>query len=277
MFRVNPPPAFLLLLLSLVYYIVMPALAFLSVFAVSLVSLVGLFALSLSPIRLRKTLFALISLSVGALLGDVFLHILPQIFEADGNLTLSMSLIFIGFLIFFILEKFLLWHHGHEGEVHDEQSDLGHEHGTKHIGYLNIVSDGLHNLIDGLVIGGSYFVSTEVGIATTIAVVLHEIPQEIGDFGLLLHVGFSRAQALLANFFSALVAFLGLFIAILLGTGGGNIIVYILPLAAGGFLYIAGSDLVPELHKTSDVHKSVIQLLAIMLGFALMGLLLLIE
>src|SRR3989338_8093486 len=259
--------------MNLVYHSGMLWLAALSILIVSLISLVGLFTISLNVIRLRKVLFALISLSVGALLGDVFLHILPEL-EVTPKIT---SLIFVGFLIFFVLEKFLRWHHGNEGEVHEVGVEIDSGNANQHIGYMNIISDGLHNLIDGIVIGGAYLVSTEVGIATTIAVILHEIPQEIGDFGLLLHVGFSRARALLANFFSALVAFFGLFIAILLGAGGGNIIVYILPLAAGGFLYIAGSDLVPELHKTSDVHKSVIQLLAIMLGFALMGLLLLIE
>ena len=253
--------------------------AFVAVLIVSLVSLVGILSLSLSTERLRKFLFAIISLSVGALLGDVFLHILPELNARTGDSLVPMILIFLGFLIFFILEKFLLWHHGHEGEVHEKNIELDtvSAHTSKHIGYLNLLSDALHNFIDGLVIGGSFLVSNEVGIATTIAVILHEIPQEIGDFGLLLHAGFTRKAALVANFISALAAFLGLLIVVLLRGASSSLTGLIIPLAAGGFLYIAGSDLVPELHKTSDVRRSVIQFLSIILGFALMGFLLLIE
>ena len=247
--------------------------AFLSVIVVSLVSFVGVFTLSLSTVRLRKILFALISLSVGALLGDVFLHILPEL-----DITpVSMTFVFVGFLIFFILEKFLLWHHGHEGEVHDPAIELDRSHNNKHIGYLNIISDGLHNFIDGLVIGGSYLVSMEVGIATTIAVILHEIPQEIGDFGLLMHVGFSRSRALFYNFISALAAVVGLGVVFLIQSGSENIISAILPVTAGGFLYIAASDLVPELHKVNQPAKSLVQLLSIITGFGLMALLLAVE
>ncbi|HEY4493601.1 MAG TPA: ZIP family metal transporter [Candidatus Paceibacterota bacterium] len=259
--------------MNLVYHSGMLWLAALSILIVSLISLVGLFTISLNVIRLRKVLFALISLSVGALLGDVFLHILPEL-EVTPKIT---SLIFVGFLIFFVLEKFLRWHHGHEGEVHEVGVEIDSGHANQHIGYMNIISDGLHNLIDGIVIGGAYLVSTEVGIATTIAVILHEIPQEIGDFGLLLHVGFSRARALFLNFLSALASFAGLLIVVALKGNSEGLIELILPITAGGFLYIAASDLVPELQKTSSARKSLIQLIAIITGFALMAILLALE
>ncbi|MEK7535934.1 MAG: ZIP family metal transporter [Patescibacteria group bacterium] len=249
-------------------------LAALSILIVSLVSFVGLLTISIKIERLRRILFALISLSVGALLGDVLLHILPELNPITPTVT---TFIFVGFLIFFILEKFLRWHHGHEGEVHEDDVEMDPGHDTHHVGYLNLFSDGLHNFIDGLVIGGAYLVSIEVGIATTIAVILHEIPQEIGDFGLLLHVGFSRSRALAFNFFSALASFLGLLVVIILQSQSVGLIDIILPITAGGFIYIAGSDLVPELHKTSDAKKSLIQLISIIIGFAFMGLLTIFE
>jgi zinc and cadmium transporter len=138
------------------------------------------------------------------------------------------------------------------------------------VGHLILISDGIHNLIDGILIGASYMISVEVGIATTIAVILHEIPQELGDFGILIHAGYSRAKALLWNLISALTAFLGVFIGVglpLLTNSAGPILASV---AAGGFIYIAGSDLVPELHKTKEIKKSIIQLLAIIVGIGMM-------
>ena len=214
---------------------------------------------------------------MGALLGDVFLHILPELWESGHSSPAVMSLIFVGFLLFFILEKFLRWHHGHEGEVHSDTIELEQSNHTHHIGYLNLISDGLHNFIDGVVIAGAYLVSVEIGTATTLAVILHEIPQEIGDFGLLLHAGFSRARALFYNFLSAVFAIFGVLAVVLLGDLVTGLEAYILAIAAGGFLYIAAADLVPELHKTSDLRKSFIQLLAILMGFVLMALLLTLE
>jgi len=147
-------------------------------------------------------------------------------------------------------------------------------HEIRPLGFLVIVSDGIHNLLDGIIIGASYLVSVEVGIATTIAIILHEIPQEIGDFGLLLHAGMKKMQAILINFLSALTAVLGVIFALIIGNTNEMFLPAATAFAAGSFLYIAGSDLVPELHKTTNVKSSLLQFGAIALGAISMWLLL---
>jgi len=241
-----------------------------SVTVISLISLVGVITLSFSELRVRQLLSLFVALSVGALFGDVFIHILPELFLGVSQPINLTIFILVGLLIFFVLEKFLHWHHHHHVE--------NCEHKIVHpLGYLNLVSDGLHNFIDGIVIGVSYLAGTEIGIATTLAVILHEIPQEIGDFAVLLHAGFTRHRALILNFLSALLAVAGVIVAIIFGKRLNTFMPIALALAAGGFLYIAGSDLVPELHKTTDLKKSGAQLFAIGIGIALMLLLKLIN
>lgn len=252
----------------------------LSVLIVSLVSLIGLFTFSLRTEALKKIIFIIISLSIGALFGDVFIHIIPEVF-AEGILpqTFSISII-AGILVFFILEKFLRWHHSHEAHIECADCDpveLEEKQEKESLGAMILLADGLHNFLDGIIIGLSFLVSIPVGIATVIAVVLHEIPQEVSDFGLLLHAGFSRSRALFLNFLSALTAVAGVVLALLVGKALEEIISIGLAAAAGGFIYIAGSDLVPELHKVRDFKKSSIQVLAITVGFLLMFALLLIE
>jgi len=254
--------------------------AFASVIVVSLISLVGVIALSLRESFLNKCIFLLVSLAVGALFGDALIHLIPEAFEKTDNPAFVSLLILSGILIFLILEKFLRWHHGHgheceDDDIHDcppeEKSNI------KPLGFLVIASDGLHNLIDGIIIGASYLISIEIGVATTLAIIFHEIPQEISDFGILLHAGFTKARALLVNFLSALLSIVGVGIAFVIGAASETFIPAVLAIAAGGFLYIAGSDLVPELHKTSDIKRSLQQLLAILVGIAIMFLLLLLE
>jgi zinc and cadmium transporter len=238
-----------------------------AVLAVSLISLVGLFTLSLREDVLRKALFLIISLAAGALLGDAFLHLLPEAFENANPLAVSVFAL-AGVLSFLILEKFLHWHHSHG----DESSE---EHARIHpLGHLVIVSDGVHNLVDGVAIGAAFLVSPEVGIATTIAIALHEIPQEIGDFGLLLHAGFSRVRALAMNFLSALTAFAGVGIAFWLAQMSETLVPLIAAFAAGNFLYIALADLVPEIHKTRGGTRGAAQFLVILAGVGAMLLLL---
>ena len=239
----------------------------LSVLIVSFISLIGLLTLSLKEGLLQKYVFVLVSLAVGALLGDAFIHLIPEAFEKINNPIFLPLAIIVGILIFFVLEKALHWHHHPGFDDHD----------SHHLGYLILISDGVHNFIDGLIIAASYLVSIEVGIATTIAVILHEIPQEIGDFGVLLHSGYSKTQALWLNFVSALLALAGAAVALLLGASAAIIITWLLPFAAGGFIYIAMSDLIPELHKTKKLQYSLIQFLAIALGVGAMVLLLVIE
>ncbi len=252
-----------------------------SVAIVSLISLVGLFTISLKEDVLKKYVFLLVSLAVGALLGDAFIHLIPEAFEAAaeiGTSATSVSLAIIGgALIFFIIEKFLHWHHHAAGE---------HDHETIHpTGRMILISDGVHNFIDGLIIGASFLVSTEVGIATTIAVILHEIPQEIGDFGVLIHSGYSRAKALWFNFLSALASVVGVIVALVMGAVGSagssseTLVSGLIPLAAGGFIYIAMSDLIPELHKSKSagVSHAALQFAAVIVGVVAMVLLLAVE
>ncbi|MBI2971778.1 MAG: ZIP family metal transporter [Candidatus Aenigmarchaeota archaeon] len=235
--------------------------AFSSVLLVSLVSLVGVITLSIKPKVLKNILLYLVSFAAGALFGDAFIHLLPEVVEQSG-FSLYVSLyVLAGIVVFFSLEKLVQWHHYH----------LPHSKQQAHpFSVMVLVGDAVHNFIDGLIIGASYLVSIPVGIATTIAVILHEIPQEIGDFGVLLHGGFSRGKALLFNFLTALTAVLGVGVSLYLSSYVENVTMMLIPFAVGGFIYIAGSDLIPELHKQSSPVHSVLQLLAFLLGVGVM-------
>ncbi len=239
-----------------------------SVVLVSLISLVGVVTLSMSEARLKRMVFVLVGLATGALFGDAFIHLLPEAFETFASKVTGMAFVLVGIFVFFILEKFLLWRHVHV---------VGCEATVHQVGVMNLFADGLHNLIDGMLIGASYLVDIKIGVATTLAVVLHELPQEIGDFGILLHGGFSRSRALWFNFLSASLAIIGAVIAMLIGTRAASFSSYMLPITAGGFIYIAGSDLVPELRKECDPARSLLQFLALSVGVGLMLLLLLLE
>ncbi len=232
---------------------------------VSLISFIGVVTLSMNAERLKQVLIYLVSLSAGALFGDAFIHLLPEIVEETGwELSTSLAVL-SGILTFFVLEKILHWHHYHLPHTKEQIHPFA---------MMNLIGDGVHNFIDGLIIGASYLVSIPVGMATTIAVGVHEIPQEIGDFGVLLHGGFSKGKAVFYNFLSALMAFLGAIVSLLLSTITGNVTTYLIPFAAGGFIYIAGSDLIPELHKEVKVRKSLLQFIAFVLGILIMFLLL---
>jgi len=243
--------------------------ALISVIAVSLMSLIGIITLSLNSKRLNKIVLYFVSFSVGALLGDVFIHLLPEIVEKNGfGINISMYIL-LGILISFVMEKIIHWRHCH----HPTTKEHPHPFAV-----MNLIGDFIHNFIDGLIIGASYIVSIPVGIATTIAVVLHEIPQEIGDFGILLHGGFSKSKALFLNFVTALSAVLGAIISFLLASRVEGSLIFLIPFAAGNFLYIAGSDLIPELNKSEfTIWKSILQLLIIILGILVMASLLLLE
>jgi len=249
-----------------------------SVIVVSLVSLVGVVFLVASGSKLRQWLSVLVALAAGALFGDVLIHIIPEIFRETETPALSSLAILVGILLFFILEKFLYWSHTHGLEEECINCDPPRYHRpVKPVGHLVLVSDAVHNLIDGIIIGISYLVSLPVGLATTVAVILHEIPQEIGDFAILVHAGFTKSRALLFNLFSASLAIIGAVLALLLGQQSELVATILLPIAAGGFLYIAGSDLVPELHEVRSLRESVKQLAALLLGIGLMFILLLWE
>jgi zinc and cadmium transporter len=235
----------------------------LSVLIVSLISFVGVFTLSIKVEKLRKVLIYFISFSAGALLGDVFLHLLPEI-ASDGFTLKISSLVLGGIGIFFVLEKVIHWQHCH--------MPITEEH-IHPFAYTNLIGDGLHNFIDGMLIVASYLVSIPVGIATTIAVILHEIPQEIGDFGVLIHGGFSKGKALMVNFETALMSVVGAIVALLLSNSVDGLERILVPLTAGAFIYIAGSDLIPELHKdgNGDFWRGILQLIAFVSGIAVMA------
>jgi len=239
-----------------------------SVIVVSLISLVGVFTLAINRERLRKAIVFLVSFAVGALFGDAILHLLPESFEKiESSLVVSL-LVLAGIIFFFVLEKFIHWRHCHV---------MGSEKHLHPVVFTNIIGDFAHNFIDGILIAGSFLVSVPLGISTTIAVVLHEIPQEIGDFGVLLFGGLSTRKALLFNFLSATAAIAGAIVVLVLGSYIQEKIVFLLPISAGGFLYIAGSDLIPELKHETKIAASIGQLLAILLGIGIMVGLLFIE
>lgn len=240
-------------------------LSLLAVGIVSVISLIGLATLSMRQEFLKRVLYILISLAAGALLGDAFIHLIPEVFAEVEALTASIFIL-AGFFSFFMLEKFLHWHHSHGDEEYSP------EHAKIHpVGHMVLISDGLHNFVDGLAIGAAFLVSPEIGIATTIAIALHEIPQEIGEFGLLIHAGFSRTKALLMNFVSALTAFLGVGLAFWLSGFGEMAAPLIAAFTAGMFIYIAAADLVPELHKTTSGNRSILQFLVILVGLLAMA------
>lgn len=238
-----------------------------SVLVVSLISLIGVLIILLKQAQIKKFLLFMVSFAAGAMLGDVFIHLLPELME-EGSFGLMTSVyILSGILIFFILEKILHWRHCHHTATKSHIHPLA---------MMNLVGDAIHNFIDGLLIAGSYFLSIPVGIATTIAVILHEIPQEMGEFGVLLHSGMKIKKALAFNFLSALTAILGALVVLGLGLSGHDITDKVIPITIGSFLYIANADLIPELHKDVIIKNSVIQLISFLIGVGVMFLLTLI-
>ncbi len=238
-----------------------------SVFVVSLIALIGIFTLSIKTDKLKNILIYSISFSAGALFGDVFIHLLPEIVRKKGLTPEVATFILIGIVFSLFIEKIIHWRHCHmpvtKTHIHP-------------FAYMNLFGDAVHNFIDGLIIGASYLVSVPVGIATTLAVIFHEIPQEIGDFGVLVHAGIDREKALLYNFLTATTAILGTLVALLLSSKISGITTFLSAFAAGSFIYIAGSDLIPELHKETQLKKSAVQIFTFILGIAIMyGLLIL--
>ncbi|MBD3361763.1 ZIP family metal transporter [Candidatus Woesearchaeota archaeon] len=241
--------------------------ALLSIIIVSLVSLVGIFTLILKRDLLERIVYILVALAAGALVGGAFMHLLPEAVE-EGGPVFSMAL--LGIILFFIIEIYLYWYHCHGGHLHK------HKHRGKcevrPMGYLNLLGDGVHNFIDGMIVAVAYMISVPLGLITTLAVIFHEIPQEIGDFGVLIYSGFSRNRALLFNFISASAAILGVVLTYIFSSVVENITVYLVPFAAGGFIYIAMTDLMAELKEEIDIRKATVQILIFLVGIFLMWL-----
>lgn len=235
---------------------------FLSVSLVSLISLIGVFTLGINQERLQRVLFYLVSFSAGALLGDVFIHILPELMHGEAAVQ-NGAYILAGIMLFFVLERVLMWHHSHGS----------HEEGVHAVVYLSIIGDALHNFLDGVAIAAAFLISLPIGIATATAVIFHEIPQEIGQFAILIHGGWSRSKALLYNFASALTAILGAFLVLVFSQSVTEAPSLLLGIGAASFIYVAMSDLIPELQKESHLPRFALQLLCMVAGIGIMALL----
>ena len=243
---------------------------FLSVVIVSLVSLIGVISLAFKKSEIDKWLIYLISFSAGALFGDAFIHLMPEALKSNNAITVGLYIL-SGILFSLAVEKFIHWRHCHIPTS---------KHHAHPVTYISLVGDATHNFIDGLIIAVSFAIAIPVGIATTLAILLHEIPHEIGNFGILLYGGFTRKKAILYNCLSALFVLFGAGIGYLLSNFSTGLSVLV-PFAAGNFIYIAGSDLIPELHKGTCEEKTgfktIMKFLAIIAGIAFMLLLLLLE
>jgi zinc and cadmium transporter len=239
-------------------------LIIITTFVVSLISLIGIIFLSLKENLLNKILLILVSFSAGILIGSAFIHLIPEALEKSVEKNIPFSTLFLflifGFCVFFILEEFFSWHH-HHTQKHPE---------IKSFSYLILISDGIHNFIDGIIIAGSFIISIPLGLTTTLAIIFHEIPQEIGDFGVLIHSGFKKSKALFLNFLSALFAIFGGILGFLLFEKIENLFIFLLPFAAGNFIYIAASDLIPEIKTENKINKKIIHFFVFISGILLM-------
>ena len=223
----------------------------------SLVSLGGAFTLALSKEKLNKIIFALVGFSAGALLSGAFFHLIAESLEFFADATEVFVFVLVGFILFFVIERMLHWHHCHEKEC------------THPVSQLILIGDTVHNFIDGLIIAASFLVGTSFGIVSALLIIGHELPQELGDFGILLHAGFERKKALLYNFLSQLASVAGGLVGFFFSDAMG-LTPYLLPFAAGGFIYIAASDLVPEFHKEESFGKSAGYFIFFLLGIVFM-------
>lgn len=230
-----------------------------STLAISGGALLGLFTISLNQKRLNKFLMYLVSFSAGTLTGGAFLHLLPEASESLEPITMY-SIVLLSYVFFFLIETILHWHH-----CHDEDCK------THSFGYMNLIGDSIHNFIDGMIIATAFLVDFKVGISTALAIAIHEIPQEIGDFAVLLHAGFEKRKALLLNFGVALTIVLGGVAGYLLSSQVENLVKNLVPFAAGGFIYIATSDLVPQIKTEKTLKKSLKNLIVFVCGIMVMA------
>lgn len=237
-----------------------------SILLISLIAFIGRLTFYLNKENLDKLVLLLVSFAAGTLLGDAFFHLIPR--AVSESKTLAPVFILLGILVFFVLEKFIHWRHCHESACDD------HPHAFS---YVILFGDAVHNFVDGLIIAAAFLVDVKLGLATALAVALHEVPQKIGDFGSLVYGGFSKSKALTYNFISGLTAFLGAGIVLTLNSRSEFFSNLLIPFAAGGFVYIASSDIIPELHKTTKTKDSITQSISLLAGVGVMYLLLFLE
>lgn len=220
----------------------------------------GLFALNAK----MHWINALVSYAIGALLGAVFLDILPEAISLTPNVSALSGTVLAGILLFFTLEKLLLWRHCHHD--HCEAHDL-HEHaGHGRSGMMIMIGDTFHNFVDGVIIAAAFLTDVNLGIVTSLAIIAHEIPQEVGDFMILLHSGYSKAQAMMLNLLSSLATLFGGVLAYFALQSMQSVVPTLLALAAASMLYVAVADLIPGLHKRARLRDTVEQVALIALG-----------
>jgi zinc and cadmium transporter len=227
---------------------------------VSVISLIGILTFAIKKALFDRILILVVGFAAGALIGGAFLHLLPEaLLRLESEQVFFYSL--IGFSVFFLMERYFHWRHCHEGvcDIHA-------------FTYLNLIGDGVHNFTDGLIIAASFITDFRLGVITTLAVIFHEVPQEMGDFGILVYGGFSKSKALLFNFICALAAILGALIGYALSAVTENISLFLISFTAGGFIYIAASDLIPELHRQKDTKRANIAFITFILGLLFMAL-----
>lgn len=264
-------------------------LGFLMIIVIGSLSLIGAFMISIREKTLDKILFILIAFGTGTILASALFDLIPESLHhleelnAEGaTITESSLFIFVifGFVMFFIIERFIYWFHGHAHEKDDQLvCYTGIDEGggmsiirgnkIKSFALLNLIGDGLHNFLDGVIIMVAFMSGTRNGIIVTLAVLFHEFPQEIGDFGILIYGGFSKKKALFFNFLSGMVALLGGLLAFVLSDVLELFNFFFLAFSGGGFLYIASAELMPELLKQKDLKKSIIQALIFLSGLIL--------
>jgi len=229
---------------------------------VSLISLIGVFSLIVNDKLLDKAIIFLVAFAAGGLIGGAFFDIIPEAAEYVKDTSQLFIFVVLGYMIFFAIEKYLHWRHCHAAECK-----------VHRFTYINIIGDIAHNFGDGLIIGAVFMVNIKVAVAATLAIILHEIPHELGNFTVLIYGGFSKKKALLFNFLSSLFAIAGTLAGFYLAGRISNFSAVLLPMAAGGFIYIASCDLIPELHKEEDGKRSALVMITFTLGILSMYLL----
>lgn len=229
-------------------------------FLVSLISLIGVFTLPFKRHHIDKLLIYMVSFAAGGLMGGAFFHLLPEVIKQSQDLTSTFIYVILGFCFFFVMEKFLRWHH-----CHDEKCES-----HRHLGELSLIGDFIHNMMDGLIIISSFMINTDLGIIVTLSIVFHEIPEELGNFGVLLYAGFGRSKAILFNFLTGIASIIGVIIGFYLINLISSINYALISLAAGGFIYVASADFIPELHKENKTATSILIFIVFLLALAFM-------
>lgn len=224
----------------------------------SAIAMVGSVTLVLKPATLDRLLLPLVAFAAGSLIGGAFFHMLPAAIDANADILGIGVAVVTGFTVFFVLEQVLHWHHCHRARSDCKQP----------LTYLILIGDALHNFLGGLAIAGTFLIDVRLGITSWLAAAAHEVPQELGDFGVLVHGGWSKRRALLFNVFSGLTFLLGGLLAY--GLSFQMDVSWLIPFAAGNFLYIGASDLVPEVNKHDNHKANAVHLLAFVLGVALL-------